>query len=210
MFAWTRSSFRFDVGLSSLGTSVSGLPLTAADLVLSGMRQAIAEREVPALLRAQAGQMLQLSGWARALLAARTSAGEQVLLRILQRGAAAPQLLAASANSPRLQRTLSALWAFGAVTRETRVGPDYALLVRKRRQLRTHASPAELLDLPAGDFPTPQAARLALRRLAHKLHPDVLGPETPAHVHELSTELMAALLRAEAELRSPPAREAMG
>jgi Domain of unknown function (DUF4388) len=213
MFAWSRSSFRFEVGLSSLGSNRLGSPLSAADLVLAGMREATGEADVPALLREQTALSLELSAWGRTLIGEATlSAAERLWLLLLQRGAATPQLTAASSACRRVQRTWAALWAYRAIVRSEQAAPDYALLLRKRRQLRSHASPAELLDLSAEERASPQAARRALRRLARKLHPDVLGPDTPPAVHKLSTELMSALLRAEAELRAeaPSPRRQLG
>jgi curved DNA-binding protein CbpA len=76
----------------------------------------------------------------------------------------------------------------------------YQLLLRKHRQLHARVSARELLDLPrdAGA----DAARRALRRLASSLHPDALGPEAPDSLRARSNELMAALGRAEREVRA--------
>lgn len=205
MFAWPQGACRFEVGLGSLGSNPLGSPLSAADLVLAGMREATPEGAVAALLREQYALTLALTGWGRTLIGEATlSAAERLWLRLLQRGVPTSQLVAASSGCWRVQHSWAALWAYRGIVRREQAAPDYALLLRKRRQLRSHASPAELLDLSVEEQESPQAVRRALHRLARKLHPDVLGPDTPLAVHRLSTELMGALLRAEAELRAGP------
>jgi len=93
------------------------------------------------------------------------------------------------------------LFALGLAV-DARVDPDaFSLLLRKQRQIRRHVSAEALLDLP--ERAAPEQARRALRRLAHKLHPDRFSTELPA-LRAVSHEVMRALFRAEESLRMTP------
>ncbi|MDB4973204.1 MAG: hypothetical protein JWN48_1545 [Myxococcaceae bacterium] len=75
----------------------------------------------------------------------------------------------------------------------------YALLLRKTRELARNASANVLLDLPASA--SSASARQALRRLAHKLHPDRFQAGD-ARLYALSHRVMGALAQAERTLRT--------
>jgi len=204
-FRWPLREVRFEVGLAGVGRLMLGEPERTADLVLRAMREVTPAEQVRPILEGHVDTPQQLTAWGRALLAEATlTASERLLLELVQRQAAGSQLLRAGAGCEPALHTWAALCAFGAVARARVSGPDYALLLRKRSQLRRQASPEELLDLMAGERPSPAAARRALHRLALKVHPDTLGPDIPEAVHRLSTELMQALLQAEAALRAAP------
>jgi hypothetical protein len=79
-------------------------------------------------------------------------------------------------------------------------GGSYPLLLRKRREMRRQAPPRELLDLPkearSGD------ARRALRKLVRDLHPDRFSEGVPLALRRASSEIVTALIDAQAALAS--------
>jgi hypothetical protein len=81
-----------------------------------------------------------------------------------------------------------------------RAGGSYPLLLRKRREMRRHASAHALLDLPEGAGG--RDARLALRKLVRDLHPDRFGDGTPPALRRASGEIVTALVGAEARIAS--------
>jgi hypothetical protein len=101
------------------------------------------------------------------------------------------------------------LRALGAAQEHAPDADAYSLLLRKQRQIRRHAPPHTLLDLPASAAAID--ARRALRRLARRLHPDRFDTDAPA-LRTLSSEVMLALVRAEESLRvrAPFARSGSG
>ncbi len=81
-----------------------------------------------------------------------------------------------------------------------RAGGSYPLLLRKRREMRRHASAHALLDLPEGAGG--RDARLALRKLVRDLHPDRFGDGTPLALRRASGEIVTALVDAESRIAS--------
>jgi hypothetical protein len=197
MFQRSRHALHFAAGRAEVGVYWLSDPQPSAALILDGMRAAIPERAALDL-EPPTDQRCELRPWAQTLAEA-ASPSERELFAALQRAAAAHEVLAAARSCERAQRTWHALWAFGALVPHSRV--DYALLLRKRAQLRRRAGALELLELQPGAA-SPEAARHALRRLALRLHPDRLGPNAPGSAYALSTEVMQALTRAEASLRA--------
>jgi hypothetical protein len=197
MFQRSRHALHFAAGPAEVGVYWLSDPQPSAALILDGMRAALPG---DAALRFQlpSEQRCELRPWGQALAVA-AGPSERAMCEALQRGATAGEVLAAAGSCEQARRTWHALWAFGALVPQRRV--DYALLLRKRAQLRRRAGALELLDLQPGAA-SPEAARHALRRLALRLHPDRLGPDAPGSAHALSTEVMQALTRAEASLRA--------
>jgi len=102
------------------------------------------------------------------------------------------------ADDTREQRAIRAvLRVLGGVTVVRKPDEAFALLLRKRRELARNVSASALLDLP--ESAGAEHARRALRRLAHKLHPDRF--QCDARLHAVSTEVMSALSRAAHALR---------
>lgn len=106
------------------------------------------------------------------------------------------QLLAAGMARARLR---AALFLQAIVPSAARSLRSYPLLLRKHRELSRSADAYQLLEL-APDADAASAGK-ALRRLAARLHPDVLGPDAPPELRALSSELICALTRAEHTLR---------
>ncbi|HKU37007.1 MAG TPA: DUF4388 domain-containing protein [Polyangiales bacterium] len=194
MFQRAHHALHFAAGPAEVGVYWLSDPQPSAALILDGMRSALVGR-APARVELASDQTCELRPWGRALSEA-AAPNERALFEALARGSSASELRAAADSC---ERTWQALWAFGALAVKSRV--NYTLLLRKRAQLRRRASPWELLDLQPGVI-DPQAARQALRKLALRLHPDCLGADAPGSAYALSTEVMQALTRAEASLRT--------
>jgi hypothetical protein len=93
------------------------------------------------------------------------------------------------------------LRVLGAAAPQPAPEDSYALLLRKTRELARNASANVLLDLPAEAGAA--HARVALRRLASKLHPDRFQAGD-ARLYAVSHRVMGALARAEHTLRAAP------
>jgi len=85
-----------------------------------------------------------------------------------------------------------------------KAGGSYPLLLRKRREMRSHASARVLLDLPEGAGG--QDARRALRKLVRDLHPDRFGDSVPPALKRASGEIVTALVDAEARIAAGAAK----
>jgi hypothetical protein len=93
------------------------------------------------------------------------------------------------------------LWMLGLLRAASpKAGGSYPLLLRKRREVRGQASAHTLLDLPEGAGG--RDARLALRKLVRDLHPDRFGDRAPVSLRRASSEIMTALVDAEARIAS--------
>ncbi|MEM8607215.1 MAG: hypothetical protein AAGF92_08920 [Myxococcota bacterium] len=124
---------------------------------------------------------------------------ERAVVFWLRRGVGAEDVIGLPGCGVAGYRFLCALKLVGAASPR---GGDYPLMLRKRRQVRASASPQALLDLPeeatAGD------ARRALRRLVRNLHPDRFIDEEATGLRRASSEVVTALVAAEATLSSSP------
>jgi hypothetical protein len=200
LFLCERIEYRFEAGASAQDVPRLDEPMPTVDLVLAGMRacvQSWPEAHALACLRSQA---LQLNATGRAFMRAALWPDEAVLIGLLARGTTLDAIRTATTGSLRALRLLAVLALISAVdapqTRET----SYALLVRKRGQLRHGDCAQALLDLP---FDADAAdARRALRRLARRVHPDALGPSAPSALRRASSEIMSALIEAERTMRA--------
>lgn len=200
IFAFREIEFHFVSGSADVGLSHVGEPVAAADLVLGGMRRVLRDSP-PTVLRGQLpGPHLRLSEAGCALLsAAALFPSEAAMLPLLLQGATTAALHERAQGCPRARTLLTALGLLGLLHGRRGQVSGYALLARKRRELRSRRPAHALLDLPpdAG----PGEARRALRRLALQLHPDRLDPDAPGAVRRASTEVMGALIAAESRLR---------
>ncbi len=202
VFEWPAIEYTLVSGSADVGVPWVSEPIATCDIVLSALRTRVGEQDVQAFLVAHASSALTLSSlgawllrdaalWPdEAALVWALATDEGVLLATLRQNGCA---------SVRSLRTLTALYLLGAVVPRVHAGASYPVLLRKQRQIRRRASPAELLDLHA-DARTGEARR-ALRRLAQSVHPDALGPQVPLALRQASTEVMTGLARAERELR---------
>jgi len=200
VFRFRGLEYRFEPGATDVGVHEVAEPVDGRDLVLDALRAALAGYDDEQLASIVRTGYLRLSPLGTALLErAALWPSEAAMATLLQRGAHVARLRRATGDCPRALRTLAALRLLHAV--EGRHGGEarYALLAQKRRQLRRESAPNVLLDLPQDAGPAD--ARRALRRLAQELHPDRIDPDAPAAVHQASTEVMGALIRAEASLR---------
>ncbi len=200
LFSWSAVELRFVPGSLDVGVPRVARPLAASELVLGAMRAAVAEEPAVRVRRLLGDGLLVLTRLGRALVAdASLSPDERSMVSLLERGAPVDAILGAAGASPSAIRTLYALRLLDAVSRPTR-DAQYALLLRKHRQVRSAVRAGELLDLPAGARPS--EARRALRRLAREVHPDRFSEADDAIVRRVSGEVMAALVSAEARLRT--------
>lgn len=197
LFALDPPELRLRAGSCDVGVEEIAEPPTNAELIVSALREQVADEPLLAVRRRLGDGLLVLTPLGKELLeSAVLWPDEQVMLPLLERGASVDALLSAARGSARSLRTLYALRMLGAC------GPPapregYAVLLRKTRQLRRGARAAELLDLPAHAHGLD--ARRALRRLAHAVHPDRFG-EAPPAIQAASHDVMSALVRAQREL----------
>lgn len=193
-------SVRFTPGPADIDVAPLGVSIVASDVVIRGLRSAFAEMPVEEALRPVGAGPLSLTGLgARAMQGTPLWPDEAAMTTLLRRGTSLAAIRTAVGGRRRPLRLLGALHALSAVQGRSARTSSYSLLVRKRRQLRSSAGPHALLDLPLS-APSTQA-RPALRKLASQLHPDCFGPDAPRAVVSLSSEVMAALVQAEAQLR---------
>jgi hypothetical protein len=194
VFRWRRHELRFEPGLSERFGRLPIATSATESFGLSGMRAAVAK--AARLAPEPDASATSLTAWGRNLLdAGAQSDAERSLADALQRRAAVSDLLEVARSSDAAYRTWVALSAFGALAPEPDTRMHYALLLRKRAQVRRRANALELLDLEPGRH-SRDAPRRALRRLAARLHPDRLGPDAPESARALSHEVMQALTRA--------------
>jgi hypothetical protein len=190
----------FQAGPPDIGVLLLEQSRASAVLLMAAACDSIDARSLHGFRNSHPGMRLVCSAFGRALLREGASFLSDRCVRLLQNGASIAQLSAASGGDEAELRNLAALvWLAAVVPASDQLG-TYALLLRKQRQVQQRVSAAELLDLDPTNhaFPT----RRALRRLASRLHPDVLGPSAPAELREASTELMRALVHAEGSLRA--------
>jgi hypothetical protein len=196
MFCWSAHALHFDAGLPAEGVERRDSVSCAAS-ILNGMCAACGA----VALDRDDTRAFELTPWGRSLLeAAASSEDERRFLHVLSQGMSGAHAITAANGGERFEVVWCALRAFGALVPRAQSAIDYALLLRKRAQLRRRAGPRELLDLPPDVSATPAVARGALRRLTRRLHPDRLGPDAPAAAHALTTEVMQALTRAASSL----------
>lgn len=203
---WDGVDCRFVAGRNDVGVPHVDEPVAPADLVLSALRDALAD-ESTLSLRRRLGDGLWVLTPLGELLTARAALwpDEAAMIAPLRAGATADTLLAVAHGSPRAGRLLVGLSLLDAIAAPRASGGSYATLLRKTRQLRQAASATTLLDLPATRS-TAAEARRSLRRLASALHPDRLGPSAPEALRRASTEVLQALGEAERAVRASAAR----
>ncbi len=202
LFRWQAVEFQFVAGAAEIGVPTVPDAVRAGDLVLSAMRDALAQEPLLALRRFLGDGLLVLTPLGEALLDhAALWPDEAAMLPTLRSGAAVDALLSIARGSPRALRLLAALRYLRAASSPGASADTYALLLRKTREVRRAADAGTLLEL-AGDADG-SAARRSLRRFAGALHPDRLGPDAPAALRRVSSDLVGALaLAAERVARS--------
>jgi hypothetical protein len=127
-----------------------------------------------------------------------TRSGERLLGALERAGETVPRVALLSRAPASAQRPgRAALRALGGAMDAAFDGDACSLLLRKQREIRRHVDPRALLDLPP--HARPEHVRPALRRLAHKLHPDRFQASDP-ELQAVSSEVMRALSQAEREL----------
>lgn len=197
LFAIDPPELRLRAGSSDIGIEELREPPTSAELIVSALRESVANEPMLSVRRRLGDGLLVLTPLGKELLRdAVLWPEEQVMLPMLEQGASVDALCAATRGAVRAQRLLYALRMLGACgPPEPRAG--YAMLLRKSRQLRRGARAAELLDLPA--HARDKDARRALRRLATEVHPDRFSDAAPA-IRAVSHDVMKALVRAQREV----------
>jgi hypothetical protein len=201
LFACRSLDYRFEPGDADVGVPPIEEPITSADLVLAALRAQVAQLSEEQLLRMIEPGQLSLNALGRSLThGAALWPEEAAAVALLTSGASCERIQRATDSAPRALRLLCALTLLSAVTAEPERGGRFALLLRKREQIRRAAPAHALLDLPDGA--APGAGRRALRRLARSLHPDALGPDAPAALRDASHEVMEGLVEAERTLRA--------
>lgn len=200
VLAFRGIEYGFTPGAAEVGLVHVDEPVSTADLVMSGMRRLLGQHDMRQLAPLLPRGRVRLTDSGLQLLdEAALWPSEAAIVPLLRRGADLAALTARAQDCDRARRTVAALCLLG-VAQGRRVRPSsYALLARKRRELRRRSPAHALLDLPA--HASPDEARRALRRLALHLHPDQLGPDAPPPILRASTEVMGALIAAEGHLR---------
>ncbi|KPK16955.1 MAG: hypothetical protein AMJ62_03470 [Myxococcales bacterium SG8_38] len=173
-------------------------PLPARWLALDTMRAAVRLADLRSAQADLAAALYQLTPTGERLLhGACLRPEEAALLPWLRCGIRAADIQALPGCGPSGYRFLWLLKLLRAAAPKAG-GSSYPLLLRKRRQMRRHASPHALLDLPEGA--NGREARLALRKLVRDLHPDRYGDGAPIELRRASGEIVTALVEAEATI----------
>jgi hypothetical protein len=197
VFRWRDPHYRFEPGASD---DIGAGPATAialAQLALEAARDGFDPDAFEAWRTTHAALTFSFSPFGRALLDETLFEREAITL-MLRRGAPLSRLIALCPDASADQRTLAGLWWLAAIAPAAESGTQFRLLLRKRIELERGVTAEQLLDLDRTRLGDP---RKALRRLAGRIHPDSLGPNAPSALRDVSTELMRALLQAEARLR---------
>lgn len=174
-------------------------PIPAGTVALRTMRAAVRSIDT-AKVRSELGDAVyHLTDAGETLCAgAELRPEETSVLFWLRRGVPAEELSALPGCGLAGYRFLWLLKLLGGAARKG--GGSYPLLLRKRLEVRRHASAHALLDLPEGAGG--RDARVALRKLVRDLHPDRFGEAAPPALRRASGEIMTALVNAEASIAS--------
>jgi hypothetical protein len=202
LFSCERIEYRFETSAPEHDLHCVAEPIASVDLVLCAMRARVHDWPESHALSVLKSPALQLNAAGSAFLRATLWPDEAVVIHLLERGTTLRELRAATGGSLRALRFLAVLALLGASG--TREAP-YALLLRKRAQLRQGEGARALLDLPRSADASD--ARRALRRLARRVHPDALGPSASEALRRASNEVMSALIDAELAVRRAAASE---
>jgi len=175
-------------------------PFGASDLVLFGMRELFASRDLETDLAMLPKGELCLTGLGRSFVCEATLWPEELAaVAMLREGTTLPRLRVVLGTRVRGLRFVVAAHVLGAIGVSQARESQYALLLRKLRQTRQAVSANALLEL------TPRATeaetRRAFQKLAGQLHPDTLGRDVPDELRAASHEVMAALNAAQHRLR---------
>jgi hypothetical protein len=174
-------------------------PVPAGTLALGIVRSAAARADVADLRAALGYDLLHLTAAGETLLAGvRLGTAEAAVVLRLRRGVRAEEILALPGCGLRGYRFAWMLKVVGAAAPKR--GGSYPLLLRKRREIRAHASAHALLDLPTNA--TDKEARRALRTLVRDLHPDRFSASASPALRRASGEIVSALVTAEAAIRT--------
>jgi len=178
-------------------------PAPAARLALQVMRIALQGVEA-AIIRSDLGNATyHLTDAGEAMFSgAELRPEETAVIFWLRRGVCAEDIPSLSGCGLRAYRFAWMLKLLGCAAQRT--GGSYPLLLRKRREVRSHASARVLLDLPEGAGG--RDARRALRKLVRDLHPDRFGDDAAPALKRASGEIVTALVDAEAHLASGRAK----
>jgi hypothetical protein len=170
-------------------------PLPARRLALDTMRAAACSID-PAGIRAElSDRVYYLTPAGERLLGGVALPPEEAaIVPSLRGGVTADQVAGCGLAGPRFVWMLKLLRAAAPKAG----GSSYPLLLRKRREVRRHASAHALLDLP--EDASGREARKALQKLVGKLHPDRFGEDAPAELRRASGEIVTALLEAESTI----------
>lgn len=173
-------------------------PLPARWVALDAMRAALRSVELRSMRGDLGGAVYQLTATGEMLLVgACLQPEEAAILPWLRCGVRAADIQALPGCGPPAYRFLWLLKLLRAAVPKAG-GSSYPLLLRKRREIRRHASPHALLDLP--EDADGREARLALRKLVRDLHPDRYGDGAPVELQRASGEIVTALVLAEASI----------
>lgn len=199
LFRWGAMELSFTESLDGFGAPLVLEPPSMDELLLSALRDVSDEAPIHLLRRRIGDGMLKLSSFGAMLLEhAPLYPEEAALLPLLRKGAPAGEILAQARGRMRAIRTLAGLLLIAAVEPPSPGASIYSTLVRKRAQLRRNEAPERLLELERAEGG--MTARAAMRTLIRDIHPDRLASAAPEQVRRASTEIVAALLAAEAEL----------
>ena len=205
LFSCRALEYRFEDGVPDAGVPLIEEPMCAEDIVMIALRAhagAVPEQRIARVIPAHE---LELTEAGRRLVqCAALWPEETVAASLLRRGATWAAIARATSGSLRALRWVALLSLLGALRPRRAHAGDFALLLRKRAELRDQKAPHALLDVPQDAGPV--EARRALRRLAARVHPDRLGEGASAALRRASNEVMSALIDAERTLRTRDAR----
>lgn len=161
-------------------------PWSTLDLVLAALRT---QSSAPSVIERIRRLPWRLQPAGERLHRATLFPEERAMLLALREGVLGADALAMVGHAERAQRALVGWHRLGLIAAPR--GADYALLLRKQRELRRGACASRLLDLPRGAS-RPEARR-ALRRLLRSVHPD----RFEGSLQDASAEVARALIAAE-------------
>lgn len=195
LFASEPSAMRLKTRASEVGVPALDEPPRIVDIVYETLF-AHAQPLPPSLLEAAIGEApLALTALGESMMAEGAGgSGARHWLRALTTAGSLVALKKRDDFDARARAMVYALAQVGACG-PPRARPSCTVLLTKKRQLTSAASPDELLGVSPGA--TPRASRQALRGLAKCVHPDRCGPHESATIRHTAHEVMKGLLHAQ-------------
>jgi hypothetical protein len=197
MMTWRSVKVTFESGAPRVAPGVD--PAHAADLVIEALRRSVESIPIEHVREKLGSQSWMLTPLGRSLVArAALHPEEAAVASSLRTSIGRSELEATALHRERALRFVYALSWIEAIGLPTETG-SMSLLARKATEVRRSATPRRLLDMPANARAAD--ARGALRRLTKDLHPDRFAVHASPAITDVSTEVVAAMVRAAASVR---------